>query len=1180
MSSKKSEDPPEDVASPVDLLSGEADTEIAAAAKTDSFTIDDDDNRGEEDDVPTPLKASPGIQKPSKSGAKMAKLSDKTSKIMNDYQAYLQEIETEFPSGSVASGSPVDQVKESIRVGYRDNIAASSNLPSITKDYNPPSDTPLRRGWDHGDDEEEGSLNLRDHLVTRGQKYTHPLLHSRRFKKAICCTALSVVAVVIIGVSVSQKKKNANLPDWEGEYAAIEEKEKEGQMQEDAVPTTEVEFTRDELLAYEDTGEFYQPVFFERSTDTNYPDGSYLEALEFCGRKEGYALCPFGAICPLGPGRDPIRGVVQGGPSWNPLADRVDDWVQLAADGKCTLYSQYNAEPPEWGTKGGNTDATRNLVCCYSGVTPPVATSTDSDITSTSTENVALIEFDRSKDWTGQTYGQAVDFCGQKGYSICSYDAICPDGNERPPSSGLKPGPDGQWAPISDEIHDWVQVGSDIPCTRWFSRHPGPPIWSETGEDNEEITRYIYCCSGGKVVATAATPPTTLSTTIATVATSPATLVTTTQTPIDSQNTQVGVPPSNIQWFDRSTGYKGQTYTEAVLFCIDQKALPCTFQDICPSGDGTIPNGGYRVPSGESWVPIKESVELQDDNAWVSVSAENACARYDRLHTAPPVWGSTGEGNEEITRNVACCQESRSPTNQPTPIAMPEADFIELAIEDFDPVWYDRSTGWLGQTYLAAEQFCHFESRVLCPMMAVCPDQPGAENLPIGGVKDGVAWVPLDSDNEWLQVGQEDSCISYASLYKHNPDWGLTGDDNESITRHIVCCRDDSAPLPMDSATDESAPLSTDSATDGATDESAPSSTDSAPPSTETSDMWSNLAVELFQPQWHTAAEGYAPSTHFNAQLHCIENGQVLCPIMAYCPTGDKAPSGGSPLLLGMERFPGEVWAPLGEGLDFVQIGAFEDDETTTCKSLSQLNNGKLPSDLPKLGDVILCCQGGLGDPTMPCGDGLVNDGVCSGIDELCCSKNGFCADCDRVSLLDVDDVGVAGNANLSNVNSGQDTDANLSNVNSEQDTDANLSNVNSGQDTDFTDPVVEAGRKYEPVWLGREHDWTGGSYDDAVNLCIKFNGNLCPYEAYCPLGAKAAAFPNAPGAFDPNDEHYSPVADVENAWVNVGKKEGDSATSCRGYDELYPSQPEWGLTSDRPDLKRYILCCMKNESG
>ena len=691
MSSDNADEPPEVAASPVDLLSGEADAAIAAAAKTtESFTIDgeDDTNGGEEDDIPTPLKESlkerkpsTGSHKPSKSGVKMAKLSDKTSKIMNDYQTYLQEIETEFPS---EKPSPVDQVKDSIRVGYqaglaappyRDNPTPPPTLASMTKEYNTPTgDQPLRRGWDYGDDEEEGSLNMRDHL-TRGQKYTYPLLHSKRFKKAICCFALNVAVVVIITVSVSaKKKKDANLPDWEGDYAAIEEEGKGKQQQQgDTMHTPDqTPYVNDEKyqesMSYEMASTTYHPVFFERTEDNYYPDGSYLEALQFCGNHNGYGLCPFAAVCPNGVGADPIRGVQKGGPSWNPVSDRVDEWVQLGADGKCTLYSQNNIGPPEWGTKGGNEDATRNMVCCLqqgdSGVIPPVATSTGlSGVSSTSTNKVASIEFDRSKDWTGQTYGKAADFCGQKGYSICPYDVICPDGTNHAPSSGIKPGSDGQWVPISDEIHDWVQVGTDIPCVRWLQRHPDTPIWSQTGADNEEITRYIYCCSGGAVVSTAATSPATLSTTI--------------KIPIDSQNIQdesiaaaaalidqaESLP--GIQWYDRSTGYDGQTYTEAYMFCLEKaQGVPCRFESICPSGDGTMPNGGYRAPSGEAWVPIKESVVAQDDNAWVSVSAENSCTRYDRLHAAPPVWGNSGESNEDITRNVACCPESQPPTNQ------------------------------------------------------------------------------------------------------------------------------------------------------------------------------------------------------------------------------------------------------------------------------------------------------------------------------------------------------------------------------------------------------------------------------------------------------------------------------------------------------------------------------------
>ncbi|KAL7498530.1 hypothetical protein ACHAWT_006292 [Skeletonema menzelii] len=1146
MSSNNALDPPE--ASPVDLLSGEADPELVATASTNtaSFTIDDDDdnNKSEADDVPTPLKErtpSSGSQKPSRSGAKMAKLSDKTSKIMNDYQAYLQEIESEFPSEKVISEKNVDQVKESIRSGYQEKFApppTTSNLASMTKEYNAPSDVPLRRGWDgdYRDDEEEGTLNMRDHLVTR-RSYTHPLLHSKRFKKALCIT-LSVTAAIIIGVSVSSKKKeeNANLPDWEGEYSEIEGEGEGMQQQQGGTASYVNDEQYQEQMSFQLSTTTYQPLFFTREQDKNYPDGSYKEAWEFCGNMDGhglgYGLCPFAAVCPNGPGSNPMRGVQHDGPSWIPVSDRVDEWVQIADDGKCTFYSKSHADPPIWGVMGGNDDATRNLFCCKQLKNGgPLTTVALTGLVGTSANPLA-IEFDRSKDWTGQTYGQAADFCGQKGYSICPFEVICPDGMNHAPSTGLKPGSDGQWAPISDQIHDWVQVGTDIPCTRWLGRHPDPPAWSQTGVGNEEITRYIYCCPGS--VHTDAKPSATVS---ETAATSPATTSTTTTImPVDSQKTQDGSnaaaeteSPPGIEWFDRSTGYKGQTYTDAFIFCMDKvQALPCHYSAICPDGQGTAPFGGYRT-SSESWVPIKESEIMENDNAWVSVSPEHACTRYDRIHAAPPNWGITGEGNEEITRMVACCHETQPPTTQPTPKPTPDPtpkptniDYIKLAKENFDPVWFHRNTGWVGQTYSAAQQFCRSKSRDLCPLVAVCPGQPSAENIPFGGIQEGVAWVPLDEDNAWIQVGQEDSCRLYSSLYNHpSPEWGLTGEDSESITRHILCCRDESNAVPMDSA-----PTITEA-------ESDPVPTDIVPPSIETSEKWDNLAVDIFAPQWYTTKDGYTPSTNVNAQSYCKKNGQTLCPMMAYCPSGNVVQNGRSPLLMGRERFPGEVWAPVGDILgDYVQIGTYDDDESTTCDTLAGMNGGKLPSsNLPKLGGVVLCCRG--------------DEDTIDTVDAELGTSNSLEDSVPAPVLPDADpDVPIGENI------------------------------------PDMSDLIVATGYKWGPVWIGRNEGWKGGSYEDAENFCTRIDGQLCPFKAYCPLGGKHPIMPGFQDSFETQEEHYSPIAGFENTWVNVGMVNGDSSTTCRGYDQIYQTKPEWGLTSAQPELKRYILCCMKDGSS
>jgi hypothetical protein len=208
---------------------------------------------------------------------------------------------------------------------------------------------------------------------------------------------------------------------------------------------------------------------------------------------------------------------------------------------------------------------------------------------------------------------------------------------------------------------DWAQVGAatGIPCNKWSAQHPEFPSWAETGEGNEEFTRHIYCCSEGTGTATAATSPATAATI---------------KNPIEPQSTQdesntaVSVPqtgnPQSIQWYDRSSGWNGQTYSEAYLFCLNQnQALPCPYEVICPYGEGAPPAGGYRYPSG-SWVPMKESEQMEDDNAWVGVSSDISCSRYDHLHAGPPAWGETGEGNEELTRNIACCHNSPPATTQ------------------------------------------------------------------------------------------------------------------------------------------------------------------------------------------------------------------------------------------------------------------------------------------------------------------------------------------------------------------------------------------------------------------------------------------------------------------------------------------------------------------------------------
>jgi hypothetical protein len=441
-----------------------------------------------EDDV----LALPSIKRTSsKSGTNMAKLSNKTSQIISDYHNYLREIESELPSTPDSPLGVMNGIKSVTMTTYQDDPISPTNLDNHS--YSPQRDVPLRRGWDYGDDEEEGSI------IARGQSYTHPSVQSIRSRKAACTMGVIAVAAIIVSLSVvvPQKKRSDNLsvvqaqhelwfPTEEGlppeeetllspsqiaisaastnvsakwypkdvdgtkecvfdnqydemfsTFGLLFDSEKscckrfpeaetcgEVQQQEEAVQNVPSMPTKEEKLEpawypaeidgkkecafdanyderyalegflfanekdccrkfpeacngsyidpemygmiYQIASTTYQPMFFDRSS---YNGQTYAEAAAFCEDiQEGYGLCPYDALCPLGVSEHsvPMGGVKQGGASWNPVSvdGAENEWMQLAEDGKCTLYSDTHDEIPKWSINGGNKKGTRNLVCC------------------------------------------------------------------------------------------------------------------------------------------------------------------------------------------------------------------------------------------------------------------------------------------------------------------------------------------------------------------------------------------------------------------------------------------------------------------------------------------------------------------------------------------------------------------------------------------------------------------------------------------------------------------------------------------------------------------------------------------------------------------------------------------------------------------------------------------------
>ena len=56
--------------------------------------------------------------------------------------------------------------------------------------------------------------------------------------------------------------------------------------------------------------------------------------------------------------------------------------------------------------------------------------------------------------------------------------------------------------------------------------------------------------------------------------------------------------------------------------------------------------------------------------------------------------------------------------------------------------------------------------------------------------------------------------------------------------------------------------------------------------------------------------------------------------------------------------------------------------------------------------------------------------------------------------------------------------------------------------------------------------------------------------------------------------EQYAPAFGHKNRWVMVGQKDGDPASTCQSHEHLEGSEPEWGLTNERPEKKLHVMCC------
>jgi len=867
---------------------------------------------------------------------------------------------------------------------------------------------------------------------------------------------------------------------------------------------------------YLDAQAKYKPVWFDRSTWTGT---TFQEAQEFCASRDPtMQICPYEAICPLGPSGHPTDGTKnEAFGSWAPLNNDDNTWVQVGQDDPCLLYSYSHGHAPEWGlVKGGNEPQTRHIMCCQVDDTaedsdvdrnPNLPNSEVSDQQQpqqqqqqqesayynteqtnmkpgvVADEYLAAQEWDptwysRSDGWVGQTYEQASDFCKSLGDTsdLCYYSIICPTGPNHLPYGGEIIEAGGFWAPIKDSDNGWVQVGNNDMCIRYMTLHLDTPTWGITGEGNEEITRHLPCCTFPSLPTYS---PTKLD--------DDSVVSSEVPTPSDAlplangemNNYDIATMEYKPVWFHRSTGWSGRTWNEAKNFCAsvkhssgDQMVL-CPYDAVCPLGPSEMPSKGAKPELFQMWLP---TLGLQG-NEWVQIGSDpdTVCMTHRQVVGRQAEWGLTGEGSEEITRNIMCCagkgrfvQQDNTQIDQPTADA-DTTDALATIESIYKPVEYDRQSGWEGTNYADAIIFCASqESRIPCPYETYCPNGENAD--PYGGVNDNPsgAWAPMmDAPNSWVQIGKVGTCQKYNDMHSHPPSWGLgMGLDSEKFTRSLLCCEEPNEPEP--SLVKPLSPL---------TDKE-------------------ETVLNHLTPLWFDRSHGYRGTTHEEAELFCnTVIGMHLCPIEAYCPNGPT--SDNKPLFLQKETFQGEQWAPVSGltetdlGNNYVMIGTLDGDASSTCMPYDSLHTNPLPP--------------------------WSTDGSNTELKQhvMCCEKP-------------------------ETINQHQGITKGMS-----------------------------------PIWLDTKHGWSGGSHQDAQKFCNELGGKkLCPYAVYCPDGIGRQPLSGHSTDFNSQGVQYSPIFGESNEWVMIGQKDGNAATTCMLHTQLEGGEPDWGLNEERQDIKNHVLCC------
>lgn len=298
------------------------------------------------------------------------------------------------------------------------------------------------------------------------------------------------------------------------------------------------------------------------------------------------------------------------------------------------------------------------------------------------------------------------------------------------PVTGAKDGPneDGMWAPISDDANAWVHVSSFDSCLTYdyMNKVDESPHWGLSGEDNEEITRNVFCCLTDPIALSPNTSPNPTRKPTPKPSTPAVESISSDLSAEEEMLYEAAATVYQPLLYNRAStpAWTGTAYLEALQFCASlDSRIPCPFTGICPGGQGKSPMGGIK----SGYMPI-----FNHPNAWVSVGPDGTCQTYSEINGSPPRWGLTGEGASDLTQNIACCidveddkSDATSEAENGAQTGVIKTEEEQVVLDTFKPEWFGRDAGYQGTTYEGAIDFCsNVAGKSLCPYLGEFPFVP------------------------------------------------------------------------------------------------------------------------------------------------------------------------------------------------------------------------------------------------------------------------------------------------------------------------------------------------------------------------------------------------------------------------------------------------------------------------